>query len=111
MHDTKLDIRCLVHDLTLLRIAIVASKYVDSRVIGCGLPKPSIGNNDCYGRVAVTLSFNLFRSYASNYLPFFSDSTLPSAETDLAFGNFSWTILEDTHISASFSSSQDTTLS
>ena len=68
MYDTKLDIGCLVHDLTPLRIAIGASKSVDSRIMGCGLPEPSTGDNDCGGRVAVTLSFNLFRSYTSSCL-------------------------------------------
>ena len=81
MYDTKLDIGCLVHDLTPLRIAIGASKSVDSRIIGCGLPEHSIGDNDCGGRVAVTLSFNLFLSYTSSCLSFFSGWIMVSNKT------------------------------
>ena len=56
MYNTKLDIWCLVHDLTPLRIAIGAYKSVDSRIMGSGLPEHSTEDNDCGGPVAVCLS-------------------------------------------------------
>ena len=111
MYDTKLDIGCLVQDLTPLRIAIGTPKSVDSIIMGCGLPESSIEDNDYGGRTILTLSFNLFHSYTNSYLSFFSNSTISSAETNLAIGTFGLIILEDTYISSSFSSSQDTTLS
>ena len=62
MYDKELDIGYLVYDFTLLRIAIGASKSVNSRIMGCGLPKPSNGDNDCGDTNVVTLSFILFCS-------------------------------------------------